>query len=149
MDNLTFETLNNGWNAIRMSGAPSIRRVVPGLIDPSRIILQRVGETPETMTIMFKGFDQALENPDVDAPRLKHVLLAWIKNFAEAQIERAGDPASFIIRIVKPQQQPAPMPATESKKWRKIQEALLPSAKPPARIIPLVNITKVRIKDGR
>jgi hypothetical protein len=136
MDNLTFEMLNSGWNAIRMSGAPNLRKLVSGLIDPSRILIQRVAEDPETMTVMFKGFDQALDNPETEAPILKRAILAWVKNFAEAQIQR-GDPDSFIIRVIKPQQMPqqtqqAP-PVVETKKPNK----------------PLVHISNVRTKDGR
>jgi hypothetical protein len=147
MNNLSFETLTNGWNAIRMSGAPNMRQVVPGLIDPARIVLQRVGETPETMTIMFKGFEQALERPEEDAPLMKHQIMAWIKEFAEVQIERSGDPMSFIIRIIKPQQTPAQM-AVESK-WDTIMEALTVVPTKKIKTAPLANITNVRIKNGR
>ena len=149
MDNLTFEMLNQGWNAIRMSGAPNLRQIVAGLIDPSRIILQRVSETPETLTIMFKGFEQALENPETDSPILKRALLAWVKNFAEAQIERTGDPMSFIIRIIKPQQQPAPAGMATEAKWQKIKEALLAGQIPKGKTTPLTNITQVRFRNGR
>lgn len=146
MNNLTFETLNQGWNAIRMSGAPNLRKFVNGLVDPARIILQRVSETPETMTIMFKGFEQALEDPENESPVLKRALLAWIKNFAEAQIERTGDPMSFIVRIIKPQQQqPAPVQMAAEAKWQKIKEALQAGVVPKYKT-PLAKITKVRIR---
>lgn len=151
MDNLSFEMLNQGWNAIRMSGAPNLRQIVAGLIDPSQVILQRIGETPETLTIMFKGFDQALENPETDAPVLKRALLAWVKNFAEAQIERTGDPMSFIVRIIKPQQQPAPVQMAAEARWQKIKEALIAGDSIrgiKGNTISLTNITQVRIRNG-
>jgi len=136
MDNLTFEMLIQGWNAIRMSGAPNLRKLVSGLIDPSKILIQRVAEDTETLTVLFKGFDQALDNPETEAPILKRAILAWIKNFAEAQIQR-GDPDSFIVRIIKPQQIPQqaqPMPA--------VAEAKNPNT-------PLVHISNVRTTNGR
>ncbi len=112
MEPLSFDMLTNGWNAIKANGAPNLRKIVSGFVEPARIILQRVAETPDTLTVMFKGFDQALNDPTRDGPVLKRALLAWIKAFsAEAQIER-GDPQSFIVRIMKPptQQQPPQQP---------------------------------------
>ena len=134
---LSFDVLNNGWNAIRMSGAPNLRKLVSGLIDPSRILIQRVAEDAETLTVMFKGFDQALDNPETEAPILKRAILAWVKNFAEAQIQR-GDPDSFIVRIIKPQQmpqqaQPTPVVAEEKK----------------SNNTPLVHISNVRTTNGK
>lgn len=146
MDNLSFETLSQGWNAIRMSGAPNLRKLIPGLVDPSRIIMQRADETPETLTVAFKGFEQALNDTEQEGPILKRAILAWVKNFAEAQIARSGDPQSFIIRIVKPQPQSQ---VAENKKWQEITEALEAGA--PRRKLTrasLAKITEVRKTDG-
>lgn len=93
MENLTFDTLNAAWNRVRMQG-------IPGLRDASRIVMQRVDETPETFTVMFRGFDQALADPQ-DAPLVKRFLISWVKRFAETQIAR-GDEDSLILRITKP-----------------------------------------------
>lgn len=149
MDNLTFETLNNAWNAIRTSGAPNLRSLISGLIDPGRIIMQRVAETPETMTVMFKGFDQALDDPENEAPLLKRAILAWVKKFANAQIERSGDQLNFILRIIKTQTSQPEAQVAENKKWQAIEEALIER---PARKMPkgsLTHISNVRTTHGR
>lgn len=149
MDNLTFETLNNAWNAIRTSGAPNLRSLISGLIDPGRIIMQRVAETPETMTVMFKGFDQALDDPENEAPLLKRAILAWVKKFANAQIERSGDQLNFILRIIKTQTSQPAAQVAENKKWQAIEEALMerPARKTPKG--PLCHISSVRTTHGR
>jgi hypothetical protein len=142
MQPLSFDLIQNGWNAIKASGAPNLKKLVSGFIDPRRIFLQRVAETPDTLTVMFKGFDQALDDPENDGPLLKRAILAWIKNFSlEVQIEH-GDPQSFILRILKkyPEIDPA-MQMAENRKWT---EALLSNL--PIRNIDesLVHIAKVK-----
>lgn len=107
METVSFDALAQGWNQIRMSGAPNLKAAVSGLTDPSRILLQRVGESPTSLTLMFKGFDQALENPSRDGPVLKRALFAWIRKYAEAQIVR-GDPTTFTVMIRKPPQEAQP-----------------------------------------
>ncbi len=124
MEPLSFDVLSQGWNAIKANGAPNLRKIVSGFIDPSRIILQRVGETPDTLTVMFKGFDQALDDVEKSGPVLKRAILAWVKAFsAEAQIER-GDPQTLILRIMKP---PVANPAAQmaEAKWQKMKEILI------------------------
>ena len=114
MQTLNFDTIAAGWNQIRTSGAPNLKAAVSGLVDPSHIILQRVGESPTTLTVMFKGFDQALETIERDGPILKRALFAWIRKFAAAQIVR-GDPETFTILIRKPQpDQPAAAPPMQT-----------------------------------
>ncbi len=116
--NVDFDTLNAAWEAIKASGATNLKAVVSGLVDPSTIRMKRVGEAPDSLTLMFQGFDQAVENYEQDIPILKRAILAWLKNFAPAQIVR-GDSESFIVMLKKPQnaapqQSPAPAPMPES-----------------------------------
>jgi hypothetical protein len=138
MNNLSFEMLKNGWDAIRTSGAPNLRKLVSGLTAPARVLIQRVAEDQETLTVVFSGFDQALDDPETEAPILKRAILAWVKNFAEAQIQR-GDPDSFIIRIVKTQQQ---IPAAANDNIKQANIAANDNH-------PLVQISNVRKTHGR
>jgi len=108
-DNM-FNEINAAWNQIKASGAPNLKAVVSGLIDPRYIFLQRAGESPTTLTLMFKGFQQALEDPEKDGPLLNRALFAWIRKSNEAQIVRGGDQDSFTVMIRKPQPQPQPQP---------------------------------------
>lgn len=129
-----FSTINAAWNQIRASGAPNLKAAVTGLLDPSRILLQRVGESPSSLTLMFKGFEQALDNPAKDGPILNRAIFAWIRKFAEAQIVRGGDDDTFTVMIRKSQQpeavqQPAPLPMESVNR-------------------PLVRISNVRKIDG-
>jgi len=113
MNNLTqnfdFNTLNAAWEAIKASGATNLKAVVSGLVDPSTIRMKRVGEAPDTLTLMFQGFDQAVENYEQDIPILRRAILAWLKKFAPAQIVR-GDSESFIVMLHKPPGAAAPPP---------------------------------------
>jgi hypothetical protein len=130
---LSFDTLNQAWNTARMNNAAEFRQMAPTLTDPSRLLLSRVTETPYLLTVMFRGFDQALTDTDRGVPMAKRMLLTWVKRFAPAQIER-GDEDSLIIRITKPPQNPMPQPALES---------IIPD-----RTGPLVHISHVRKIDG-
>lgn len=125
MENLSFNTLAAGWNRIIANGAPNLRKLVSGVIDPGQIQMQSMAENPTDMTIAFSGFDQALENAERDAPILKKVILAWVKSFVkqltgsgQVQIAR-GDPNTFMIKITTisapmAQTSPAPSPPMES-----------------------------------
>jgi hypothetical protein len=125
MENVSFNTLAAGWNRIIANGAPNLRKLVSGMIDPGQIQMQSIAENPTDMTIAFSGFDQALENSERDAPILKKAILAWMKNFvkqiagtAQVQIAR-GDPNTFMIKITTisapmAQTSPAPSPQMES-----------------------------------
>ena len=76
--------------------------------------MSRVSETPQMLTVMFRGFDQALADTDKSLPMAKRFLLDWLKRFGgQTQIQR-GDPTSMIIRITKPSPNPLERPAVES-----------------------------------
>jgi hypothetical protein len=110
MNEVDFNTLNAAWEAIKASGADNLKKVVSGLVDARVIRMKRVGESPESITLMFQGFDQAVENYERDIPLLKRAILAWLKNFAPAQIVR-GDAEAFIVIVHKPEQAPQPAAA--------------------------------------
>lgn len=136
--------LNQGWNSIRMGSATNMRSVVPGVIDPSQVLLQRVAEDEQAITVAFKGLDQALDNPEQDGPTLKRYILAWVKNFTpEAQIERSNDTNVFTIRIMKAAPaQPQAQQMAENAMWRL---ALSTGLEQPRTDSSLVHITKRKI----
>ncbi len=130
MVNLTFDVINAAWNNIRMGEGNALLQQG---IDLSQITIQRVDEDQRTITVMFRGFDQALEDTDRDGPIVKSFILSWLKRSAQTQIAR-GDPNSFILRITKP------------------MEALPPRRQQPQPAAPvsesLVNISRVRKLNG-
>lgn len=107
---ITFETLTQGWNQIRSSGGGNLKAAVSGLVDPQRILIRRVAETPQTLTVQFSGIDQALENPQRDRAIMNRALFAWVRKFAVAQIMRSGDSDTFTVLIRKSSSQAEPQP---------------------------------------
>jgi hypothetical protein len=134
MESLTFDTLIQAWNMLRTRNLQGVLARVPMLQNPRALLMKRVTETPFMLTVMFRGFDQALSDTESGTPLMKRFLLDWIRNFGQAQIERGADENSMIIRITKPSLNPLPQPAVESA--------------PPKRTGPLAHIAQVRKLDG-
>src|SRR4051812_20881984 len=105
MQTLSFDMLNQTWNVLRTQNAQEMHTRIPGLRDPRALLMTRVAETPFLLTVMFRGFDQAVSDTDRGIPMAKRFLFDWIKRFGQAQIQR-GDEASMIIRITKPSHNP-------------------------------------------
>jgi hypothetical protein len=134
MQNLTFDTLLPAWNALRTSEVATMMEHIPMLTEPRALLMTRVAETPFELTVMFRGFDNALSDTERGIPQTKKFLIDWIKSFGgQAQIQR-GDEDSLVVRIVKPSPNPMETPASP------MQEAV--------RTGDLVHIAKVRSVDG-
>jgi hypothetical protein len=137
MDTLSFDAINQAWNKLRTSGLGVMREKIPTLQDPNRLLMTRVSETPFMLTVMFRGFDQALADTERGVPLAKRFLMDWARGFGgEVQVQR-GDDASLVLRIIKPSRNPIENPTT------------VESTEPSVRTGPLVHIAKVRrINDG-
>jgi hypothetical protein len=127
MGNLTFDAINRAWNNVRRNQS----NLAGQGINLSSIILQRIDENDQFITVMFRGFDQALDDTERDAPIVKRYLLQWLKKYAEVQIAR-GDSDSFILRVTKPVEIPP--------------ERINPAA--PKMTESLVHISSVRKRNG-
>jgi hypothetical protein len=144
MKNISFDTLNQGWNSIRNSGAKNLRKIVSGFIDPARITLQRIGETPQTLSIQFKGFDKALDQPLKDGPILKRSIIAWIKNFfPQVKIDRSSDSDTLLLNITKNNTESL----VSEQNYNKLKEALLTNL--PKGDEPIVYISKRKIYNAK
>ena len=115
MQNLTFDMLNQAWNVLRTSEASDLQARLPMLQNPRALLMQRVSETPFVLTVMFRGFDQALTDMERGVPMTKRFLLDWIRSFGgQAQIQRGEDETSMVIRITKPDANQNPAAAIET-----------------------------------
>jgi hypothetical protein len=116
MMNLTFDILAASWNKIKVGSAIALQNKVPGLVNPRAIMIQRMADDRDSFTVIFRGFDQALESVD-QSSLLKRVILEWLQKFANLQIER-GDMNSFIVKIYKDSnirlETPSRLPQTET-----------------------------------
>lgn len=98
--NLTFDILNSAWNKLKIGSSPKLKSEIPGLINPQQIIVKRISEDTQYITVSFIGFDKAVADLNRDIPLIKRAILDWIQKFTSVQIER-GDNNSFIIRVSK------------------------------------------------
>lgn len=131
MKNLTFDGLNQAWNVLRTRAPRTMASHIPTLQNPRALLMTRVDESPYVMTVMFRGFDQAIADNVKGTPAAKRFLLDWVRTQGgEAQIQR-GDPDNLLVRITKPSQNPMPT--------RPVAEAI-----EPVRTGPLSNILQVR-----
>lgn len=97
--NLTFDILAAAWNKVKTGSAPRLQNQVPGLTNLSAIVVQRIAEDDESFTVIFRGFDKALDDIN-NSPLLKRIIIQWLQKFATIQIER-GDTQTLIVHIQK------------------------------------------------
>lgn len=130
MENLTFDGLNEGWNMLRTRAPQTMAAHIPTLRNPRALLMTRVDESPFVVTVMFRGFNEAVADRAKGVPAAKRFLLDWIRTQGvDAQIQR-GDAGSMIVRITKPSRTPM---------TPKIAEAI-----EPIRRGPLAHISQVR-----
>lgn len=99
MQTLTFDIVSKAWNKVKIAKLTTLKKNVPGLSDPSPIIVKRITEDDHSMVIEFKNMEKAVGSPARDIPMLKKVIMNWIRSFSSgAQIVR-GEPTSLIVRL--------------------------------------------------
>lgn len=97
---LTFDMLQAAWNRLRTTDSYRLKKLIPGLVDPRYLYMKRIGENDDTITVMFRGFNKALENINDDVQLIKREIVNWLRKFTTVQIAR-GDDESFILKINK------------------------------------------------
>lgn len=95
-----FDTLKKSWTILKKERSAELLRKAPDLVEPKKIYLKRLKETPTEMVVQFSGFEEAVDSAD-KIPQAKRTVLTWLKNVFMSVQQMKSDQDTLMVKLEK------------------------------------------------
>lgn len=97
---IDFEALKDSWKILKSERSAELLRAAPDLVEPKKIYLKRLQETPTEMVVQFSGFEGAVDKAE-NIPQAKRTILSWLKNVFMSVQQMKADQDTLMIKVEK------------------------------------------------